>query len=211
MFKIGLSGGRYSGKDRISKLFKQILVPVFNADAVLTFILHYDFKLLGELKGILGETYFKSGALDFEFLKKNTEKFELFLDYVEPVILQSYHRFEEKNKNSIYTIFHYSLLFERGLNKKMDKNIAVFAPDNIRFNRALLQTRADVLKLDKLVKSEMPALDKNTHSDFVIHNYEVLDVYDAVCDTDKKIVDLYLRLQSTKKVEVVNKNFIKIR
>ena len=39
MIKVGLSGNRYSGKTAISKMFKQIGIPVFDADIVLKFII----------------------------------------------------------------------------------------------------------------------------------------------------------------------------
>jgi len=39
MIKVGLSGNRYSGKTAVSKMFKQIGIPVFDADIVLKFII----------------------------------------------------------------------------------------------------------------------------------------------------------------------------
>jgi dephospho-CoA kinase len=210
MYRVGLSGGRYSGKDRISKLFKQVLVPVFNADALLKFILNWDHKLLGEVKIKLGKDYFYNGTLNFDKLK-NSNSFEKVLDFVEPVILENYSKFEKKHSNSIYTIFHYSLLFERGLHHKMNKNISVFAPDLIRTNRAIQLTNETYLNLTTLLRKEMNTLEKNKMSDYTIHNYEYGDVYDSVSEIDKQIVDDYLKNKTTQKIQVINKNFIKIK
>ena len=41
MIEIGLTGCRYSGKTSVSKMFKQIGVPVFDADTILKFILNF--------------------------------------------------------------------------------------------------------------------------------------------------------------------------
>ena len=37
MIKVGLSGNRYSGKDRVSTLFSQISIPVFEADIIMNY------------------------------------------------------------------------------------------------------------------------------------------------------------------------------
>ena len=43
MIKVGLSGNRYSGKNRVVAMFKQIGIPVFEADVILKFILQHNF------------------------------------------------------------------------------------------------------------------------------------------------------------------------
>ena len=45
MIKIGLTGNRYSGKDRVCKIFEQISIPVFQADVVLKFIINHNFEI----------------------------------------------------------------------------------------------------------------------------------------------------------------------
>jgi len=50
MVKIGLTGNRYSGKDRTARLFEQITIPVFHADIILKFILNHNFEMQHKLK-----------------------------------------------------------------------------------------------------------------------------------------------------------------
>ena len=45
MLYIGLTGNRYSGKTRVSKLFQQIHIPVFDADTILRFAIFYNTEL----------------------------------------------------------------------------------------------------------------------------------------------------------------------
>ena len=40
--KVGFTGNRFSGKTRVSKVFKQIGIPIFDADVVLAFIINHD-------------------------------------------------------------------------------------------------------------------------------------------------------------------------
>ena len=46
MIKVGLSGNRYSGKSTVCKLFKQIGIPVFEADVILKFIISRDLETI---------------------------------------------------------------------------------------------------------------------------------------------------------------------
>ena len=41
MLEIALTGNRYSGKTKVSKVFNGIYIPVFDADTVMKFILNY--------------------------------------------------------------------------------------------------------------------------------------------------------------------------
>ena len=64
MIKVGLSGNRYSGKDRVASLFNQIGVPIFNADVILKFILSCNYEVLGKIKEKFGglRFYINSGS-----------------------------------------------------------------------------------------------------------------------------------------------------
>jgi dephospho-CoA kinase len=205
MIRVGLSGSRFAGKDRISKLFKQVGVPIFDADVVLKFILNYNYELLGRVKSEVGEVCFTNGLLDMKSILNN-KLFDKVMDIIEPDLFNSYKRFEEVHKGSVYTIFNSSILFERDWQKKMDYNISVFTPKNQRISRAQFTTTQSITDLHKLANSEIDELVKNRLADFVIHNYESnSDVLDDVCKIDKMIIDDYLiKLRNEKK----NKNEI---
>ena len=196
MLKVGLSGNRYSGKTRVSKLFKQIHIPVFDADTILRFVLNHNTEINEKLKPILGDFYFEFGLLNLNRVIKD-KKFELILKYFEDDIFKAYDRFNKKNKNSIYTVFKSSILFEYGWDKKMDYNITVFAPSNVRIDRCRFNTDHSIMEIHKLIKTEMDDLDKNQKSNYVIHNYEPSDVLNDVCKVDKLIIDRYLYNEMT--------------
>lgn len=191
MLYIGLTGNRYSGKKRISKLFKQIHIPVFDADTVLRFAIHYNTEINENIKSELGDYYFDFGLLNMKKVIKDG-KFKEVIKFYEEDLFKAYNRFNIKNKNSIYTIFKSSLLFELGWDKKMDSNITVFAPSNVRINRCKFHTEQSMSEIYKLVKTEMDDLDKNKKSDYIIHNYEPNDTLNEICKIDRVIIDRYL-------------------
>lgn len=203
MIKVGLSGSRYSGKTRVTNLFKQIGIPVFDADTVLRFILNYNWELLGEIKEELGGEIFQGDYLNFREIK-NPEVFNNILKMVEPDILKAYDRFNKK-QTSIYTIFHSSILFERGWDKNMDKSISVFSPNTDRIKRCKNLTNMGLLNINDLTKTEMDPLEKNRLSDYTIHNYNdetsaFGDTLNQVSKVDQKIIDTFLFNEATKRV-----------
>ena len=203
MLKVGLSGNRYSGKNRIVNLFKQIGVPVFEADVILKFILSHNYELQAEIADRVGRIYFKDGLLNTEKVKTDG-KFSSILDIVEPELYRTWERFLQKNNKAVYCIFHSSILFEKEWNKAMDINVTVFAPYADRIERCKFLTNKSVSSIYSLTKLEMDELDKNNLSDFVIHNYNndspfYGDTLTQVNDIDKKIVDKFLKDNMTEK------------
>lgn len=199
MLYIGLTGNRYSGKTRVSKLFKQIHIPVFDADTVLRFAIFYNTELNENLKSELEDYYFDFGLLNMKKVIKDG-KFNDVVRFYENDLFKAFNKFNLKNKNSIYTIFKSSLLFELGWDKKMDSNINVFAPSNVRIDRCKFHTEHSISEIYKLLKTEMDDLDKNKKADYVIHNYEPNDVLNEVCKIDKVIIDRYLYTNMTEKL-----------
>ena len=203
MIKVGLSGNRYSGKNRVVNLFKEIGIPVFDADTILRFILNYNWELLEEVRQELGSEIFQGDYLNFQEIK-NPEVFNNLLKLVEPDIFRAYDKFNKK-QTSIYTIFHSSILFERGWDKNMDRSVSVFSSNKDRISRCKNITKMGLLTINDLSKTEMDPLEKNRLSDYTIHNYNdessaFGDTFNQVCKVDQKIIDTYLFNEATKRV-----------
>ena len=203
MIKVGLTGNRYSGKDRIAKLFKQISIPVFDADTILKFILQYSLEQDKQIKIQLGSSvYDSSGHLDPSKFD-TTEKFNRLIDIVEAEVFRVFEKFQEKNKHSIYCVFHSSIIFERDWHRKMDYNISVFTPKVDRIERAhKKEPLVFPSVIHNLIGKEIDDLEKNKLSNYVIHNYlDATDVVNQVDNIDQNIIDAFLKNEQTKTVE----------
>ena len=204
MIKVGLSGNRYSGKNRVVNIFKQIGVPVFEADVILKFILQHNYELQAKISDKLGRVYFKNGLLNEEKVKCDG-KFSEILEIVKPDLMSAWNRFLKKNKGAIYCIFHSSILFESNLYKEMNQNISVFAPFSDRVDRCKYLTNKSVSSIYSLVKTEMDELEKNKLSKYVIHNYNIDndfygDAMTQVNQIDQQIIDNFLKENKNEKV-----------
>jgi dephospho-CoA kinase len=197
MIKLGLSGNRYSGKNRVSEIFEKIGVPVFDADTVLKFILQYNYDALADIRKYMGSDIFIRDSLDIRRMDKET--FDKVLNFVEVDLFNAYQRFEEKYSTSIYTVFNSSILFEKEWDNRMDLTVSVFAPKTDRIKRCKAKTNQGLLLINDLIKTEMDELSKNEIADYTIHNYDegnpnIIngDILKQVSEIDQKIIDEYL-------------------
>jgi dephospho-CoA kinase len=191
MIKVGLSGNRYSGKTEISKMFKQIGIPVFDADIVLKFIIGHSLETNRIIKEKIGEHIFKNGDIDPKFVTDSD--FMEMLYYATFELINAYHAFNVKNKQSIYSIFHSSFLFETNWVDSMDYNINVFCPKLERMERCKEITKMKVSNIAYMLRNEIDDLDKNKKSAYIIHNYKGTDPLSQVNKIDQNIIDIYLK------------------
>ena len=196
MLTIGLTGCRYSGKTSVGKLFNKIGVPVFNADVVLKFIINFRTYVDEPIKSNIGSHVYKNGFLDpTKFL--TTASFDKLIDIVEFELFQAWERFKLKHSKSSYVIFESSILFERGYESKFDAVISVFAPKEDRVYRCKMNTSMNIEYIWNIFSKEMPDLNKNNRSNYVIHNYDSgPDVLNQVNSLDKKIIDHIINNQN---------------
>lgn len=202
MIKVGLSGNKYSGTDEVCDIFRKLTIPVFEADIVLKFIINHDISVNDDIRLKLKSVSNRSGYIDPKLIKTKEEA-ELILSCAQHELMSAYNKFSEKNKSSIYTIFHSSVLFEKGWHKLMDHNIAVFCPKITRMERCRELTKNKISDIAYLMKSEIDDLDKNKMANFVVHNYEGRKPLNQIHQVDQFVIDSYLRQEQT----IVSKHY----
>ena len=200
MIKVGLSGNRFSGKDEVCNNFRKISIPVFEADIILRFIIHHDFDVNKQIKERLANYYNTSTAFVSPEFAKTKEEIDIIIDCAEHSLFEAYEQFSIKNKSSIYTIFHSSILFEKDWSKKMNFNINVFAPKITRMERFQEITKKKVSDIAFLLSNEIDELDKNKMANFVVHSYNGRDIRKQVHEIDQFVIDSYLRTEQTQKL-----------
>lgn len=207
MIKIGLTGSRYSGKSSTARIFEHIGVPVFDADVVLKFIINFDIGVNRKILESFGEYIFTGPDSTIDPKKIRTKKdFEKLVGFADFELKRAYEKFRLDHKKAIYTIFHSSMLFERGWHEEMDFNINVFAPKDIRSARGSDLTGLPLHKMSEMMRGEMHELSKNAMSTYIIHNYESAEkilgeLREQISNIDQKIIDKYLIEEHTDRIE----------
>jgi len=195
--KIGLSGNRFSGKTVISKIFKQMGVPVFHADVVLKFILTHNLDVISEIKRKYGnDLYDEKENINISEINRlgSSNFFDKIIDVADFELRKSYEKFQLDNIESVYTIFNSSILFERGWNTYMDYNINIFCIKKERVRRGSIKTGLKSSRIYDILSDEMDDMSKNRLSEFILNNYcdKSSDIFNQMNDLDKRIVDMSL-------------------
>lgn len=171
---IGITGGIGSGKSIVSNILQIKGIPVYNADDESKRIIITDESLKSELIQILGkEIYFADGSLNRKLMAE-----KIFHDkdlitqvnhIIHPAVGKDFCRWAE-TQNSTIIATECALLFESGLNKRVDYSIMVYAPLPIRIQRAMQRDNATQEQIEARIKNQMDDEKKRDLADFVIMN-----------------------------------------
>jgi dephospho-CoA kinase len=151
MFKVGVTGGIGSGKSVVCSIFRNLEIPVYDADREAKRIIAEDPGVRRELVHRFGEQVFRDSKLDRRYLAErifSDPDARLFVNgVVHPRIWEDFREWLGRQEGP-YVIEEAALLFESGAWKEMDFNILVTAGEEIRTGRIMKRDglkREDVL------------------------------------------------------------------
>ena len=143
MLKIGLCGGMGAGKTVVGELLGEFGIPCINSDELAREVVNKGSKCLDELAEYFGDVILNSdGSLNRKKLAElafsSPEKSEMLNKITHPHItdlLNSKINILEADNKAVF--IDAPLLFESGLDKEFDFNVAVIADTKTRINRAV--------------------------------------------------------------------------
>lgn len=172
--KIGITGGIGTGKSFVSKIFKALGVPFYDADKEAKLIMTNNEKLKSLLIEAFGsETYFADGTLNRPYLSSkvfNDEKqLSILNGIVHPIVIEAGKNWAEA-QTSNYSLKEAALLFESESYKSLDKTIIVTAPLELRIERVMKRDGVSREEVIRRINNQMPEEEKIKLADFVIIN-----------------------------------------
>ncbi len=173
MKKLGLTGGIGVGKTYVSKVFRQMGIPVFNADVEAKNCMTEDKGLMQNVKNSFGENIYDNGVLQKEKLAKivfnNNERLAELNALVHPVVKQ---RFEGwcTEQTAELVIKEAAILFESDAHLGLDAVICVSAAEKVRIERVQTRDGSSVAEIKSRIDKQMPQSKKEELADFVIVN-----------------------------------------
>jgi len=171
--KIGITGGIGSGKTFLTKLFKALGVPVYNADEEAKRLMNSDARIKKQLIELFGAATYKDGKLDRTFLAaivfSDKEKLELLNSIVHPIVIQEAKDWAER-QTSRYSLKEAALLFESGSYKELDYTILVTAPMDVRIQRVIKRDGVTEQQVRERISKQLSDEEKLLLADFVIVN-----------------------------------------
>ena len=190
MFKVGVTGGIGSGKSVVCNIFRNLDIPVYEADAEARRIIAENSDVRKGLVKHFGYRTFSNGVLDRKYLADrifSDSKARSFVNgLVHPKVREDFSQWTLGQEGS-YVVEEAALLIESGAWKEMDFIVLVIATEEIRIERIMKRdgiSRGDVLAR---LASQIDPVEAAKLADLMIHNDENEFVIPQVLAADRLI------------------------
>ena len=196
-FKIGLTGGIGSGKTTAANRFRELGAHVYHADAVSRGALDTGAVCYDRVINAFGKAILRAdGSIDRKMLGEivftDEKKRDLLNSIIHPYVIETLFALAKQDckadPNAI-AVFEVPLLFESGMNEKMDRNVVVISQQESRIQRVMQRdslTREQVLAR---MSAQMPEEEKLLLADDILVNdgseEELIAQVDALYETLK--------------------------
>jgi dephospho-CoA kinase len=182
ILKIGVTGGIGSGKTAVCDIFARLGVPVLHSDEMAKELSHSNQGIRKKLMGLLGtEAYLSDGTLNRQFVaSKIFSKKELQLK-VEAVIHPQVEKERERRIKELmqqghrFLIIESALMYEAGLDKKLDVVVVVHAEETTRVARVRKRDAVPEENVYARINAQDDVKKKLEKADYVIYNNSTLE------------------------------------
>lgn len=195
-FLLGLTGSIGMGKTETAKMFANLGVPVYDADAAV----HAVYEPGGEAVAPIAAAFpdcIKDGRVDRRALAMKVVGDGAALarleSIVHPVVREKQHAFiaEAAALGADLVVLDIPLLFETGQQSQMDAVAVVSAPPELQRERVLSRPGMTAEKLGHILARQMPDTEKRAKADYIVDTSQGLahaeaQVRKIIADVRKK-------------------------
>lgn len=169
---VALTGGIATGKSTVTKLLKDKGLQIIDADQLVKSI--YQEIETKEFIQNNFPTVWDHDEINFKLLRELVFSDAKVKEEVETWIYQrlpaAFHMAALKIKNQDFYFYDVPLLFERGLDTKVDLTLLVYAPRKIQLARVIDRDESKQETAIKILDSQIDIEEKKEKADFVIDN-----------------------------------------
>ena len=193
MIKVGLCGTIGSGKSTICRLFEQRGVAVYIADDRAKELMTADPTLISQICEAFGAECYQDGELNRRYLASQIfadDSKRLLLNLiVHPAVCRHFQQWAE-GQSGDYVIVESAILFESGLDKVVDKTIAVVVPPQVAVERAAARDGVDKAAILARMAVQKSGEQLVECVDFVIDNSSLEQAKLRVAEIDSLLREL---------------------
>lgn len=174
---IAITGGIATGKSTVSELLRQYGEVVICADGLVKEIYQQDETV--EFVQRLAFGAIKNGQIDFAFLRQlffSDREVQLQLEnYIYSRLPSAFNKHLLANPGISYLFYDVPLLFEKGLENRVDISICVYCPRAVQRLRLLKRDGNSESLVETILNSQMDIEQKKERATLVIDNSESLE------------------------------------
>lgn len=176
MIKIGITGGIGSGKSVVASLLQLYGIPVYVADTESKILTDNSPVIREKLTALFGNDIYTEKGLNKKLLASlifgNPECLQKVNKIIHPEVNRHFSEWTKRQTSDICAI-ESAILFESGFDKVVDKSLMVYAPAELRIERAILRDTVSREEIIRRIDNQMPDEIKRDRSDYVIYNDDI--------------------------------------
>lgn len=174
MISIAITGGIGSGKSYVSAMLQAGGMPIYNTDDEAKRLMLSDEGIRRDLIALLGEEVYQGGALNkpllASYLFADSSNAARINGIVHPRVKEDFLRWVKQHADREIVGMECAILFEAGFEDAVDAVVMVYAPEDIRLERAMKRDSATEAQIRARMKAQISDEEKCRKSDYVIHN-----------------------------------------
>ena len=184
--KIGITGGIGSGKSVVSRLLGIMGIPVYISDIEAKRITQTDPVIRRGLCDLVGQDVFQGGELNRSLLASymfgHQDHVRKVNEIIHPQVKEDFRQWAARLKSELLVGMESAILVEAGFKDEVDFLVMVYAPLEVRVERAVKRDCSSRELVMKRIEAQMSDEVKRSHADFVIVNDDETPVIPQVLE-----------------------------
>lgn len=183
MYKVGITGGIGSGKSTVCRMLAERGVALYDADSRAKELMASSEALRKALIENFGAETFTAEGLNRAYLAERVfndkEQLRLLNSLVHPAVIADFEAWAEAQEGS-YVLFESAILFEAGLESRVDAVVAVMAPESLRVERVMERDGHSHEQVMARIKNQMSDDERSDRAKYSIVNIDIEDLEEDV-------------------------------
>lgn len=183
MYKVGITGGIGSGKSTVCRMLAERGVAHYEADSRAKELMSSSEALRKALIENFGAETFTAEGLNRAYLAErvfnDAAQLRLLNSIVHPAVLADFEAWAEAQEGT-YVIFESAILFEAGLEDRVDAVVAVMAPEAVRVERVMKRDGSSKEQVEARIKNQMSDDERSDKAKYSIVNIDVDELEEDV-------------------------------
>lgn len=183
MYKVGITGGIGSGKSTVCRMLAERGVALYDADSRAKALMSTSEALRRALVDNFGAETFNAEGLNRAYLAgrvfNDAEQLRLLNSIVHPAVIEDFEAWAEAQEGN-YVVFESAILFEAGLEDRVDVAVAVMAPEALRVERVMARDGHSREQVLARIKNQMSDDERSDRAKYSIVNVDIEELEEDV-------------------------------
>lgn len=195
MIILGITGGIGSGKSIVCRVFEQLGVATYEADAEAKQLYVSNDLLAKKLQEKFpAELFSRQGKPDLKkfatYFFDDKKALEELNKLVHPIVLDHFQSWVKRHKDEPYVVKEAAILFESGSYKDCDRVVNVSAPVELRIKRVMERDKRSRSEVEKIISKQWTDEERNAKADFILVNDEATLLLPQILQVHKQLLKL---------------------